>query len=201
MSKAQKPENPEKPEKPKFEEILKRFLKDNGEPSGYTICSNSDVQLKDIDFTESGITDDQLRIPKETDDPNIKYPIGIMPKWLHEEKRLKEIKKAITRYKEANLPPLDGWEEEAEELEKAISQQKSDTQIKKRDIKNRYRVTCFLNKFGNKTSDRKEMTIMMTLGIAGIMKGASMPLGMETADELELKVGDEFDENLTFTKE
>lgn len=181
------------------EEALQRFLKDNECPSGYRVCSNSDVQLKDIDFTESGITDDQLRIPEEGD-LIVKFPLGIMPKWLHEEKRLKEINKAIARYKEANIPPFPEWEEEKEGLEKILGQRESVEIIKERVIKNRYKVTCFLNKFGKKTSDRKEMSIMMVLGIEGIMKGASMPLGMETAEALDLKVDDEFDENLTFTR-
>ena len=45
-----------------------------------------------------------------------KPPLGIMPKWLHDEKRMYEIIKAVARYGEANMPVPFEWMEELESL-------------------------------------------------------------------------------------
>lgn len=45
-----------------------------------------------------------------------KSPVGIKPRWLHEEERIKELMDAIQRYSEAKLPiPID-WVRELKTL-------------------------------------------------------------------------------------
>jgi hypothetical protein len=48
---------------------------------------------------------------------NNKPPIGIMPRWLHDERRYKDLLEAIGRYNDANLKPLDEWIEEVLEIQ------------------------------------------------------------------------------------
>ena len=47
---------------------------------------------------------------------NNKPPIGIMPRWLHDEKRAMEIKEAIRRYQAADYPIPIEWVEELKDL-------------------------------------------------------------------------------------
>jgi len=51
-------------------------------------------------------------------------PLGIMPLWLHNEIRLKELNKAISRYKKAKLELNKEWLEEALELKKYLKERK-----------------------------------------------------------------------------
>lgn len=48
------------------------------------------------------------------------YPIGVMPRWLHNEKRLSEVRDAIQRYAEATLPIPVEWLEEYNDLCKSV---------------------------------------------------------------------------------
>ena len=43
-------------------------------------------------------------------------PVGLKPRWLHEEQRLKEVKEAILRYIDAGVAIPKEWMEEYEEL-------------------------------------------------------------------------------------
>ena len=45
-----------------------------------------------------------------------KPPIGLKPKWIHEEERKTEILDAMERYSEAGLPIPKEWIEELREL-------------------------------------------------------------------------------------
>jgi len=48
-----------------------------------------------------------------------KPPIGLIPKHIHAELRLREVKDAIIRYIDAGLPTPKAWSDEYEELIKA----------------------------------------------------------------------------------
>lgn len=56
----------------------------------------------------------------KTDDPETphppKSPVGIMPRFLHVETRLKALLETTRRYIQAGVVPLDAWIEESEEL-------------------------------------------------------------------------------------
>ena len=43
-------------------------------------------------------------------------PVGIKPRWLHEEERIKELLDAIQRYSEAKLPIPTDWIKELKTL-------------------------------------------------------------------------------------
>jgi excinuclease UvrABC nuclease subunit len=47
-------------------------------------------------------------------------PTGILPKYLHDEKRLKELSQAISRYFNKNLPVKTEWIEEYNQLVEAV---------------------------------------------------------------------------------
>ena len=47
-------------------------------------------------------------------------PIGLKPKWLHDEQRLKDVRDAIVRYYNADMPIPIKWIEEYNELIKLI---------------------------------------------------------------------------------
>jgi len=47
---------------------------------------------------------------------NTKPPIGLMPRWLHDEIRAEEIQEAIRRYRVADYPIPIEWVEELKDL-------------------------------------------------------------------------------------
>lgn len=47
-------------------------------------------------------------------------PLGLIPKWIRQEERLKEVKEAMLRYLDANLEIPTEWGEEYEELIEAL---------------------------------------------------------------------------------
>jgi hypothetical protein len=49
--------------------------------------------------------------------PKPEEPLGITPKWLHDEQRLKSLCEAVGRYKAARMPIPIIWLQEMEELE------------------------------------------------------------------------------------
>jgi hypothetical protein len=51
----------------------------------------------------------------------IKPPIGIMPKYLHQEQRRRELKEAIERYLDAGLVVNEDWIKEYNELTLTIN--------------------------------------------------------------------------------
>lgn len=54
-------------------------------------------------------------MPWETLNIMDKPPVGIRPKWVYEQGRIKEILKAMKRYADATLPVPKAWVEELEE--------------------------------------------------------------------------------------
>lgn len=60
---------------------------------------------------------------------NKRPPIGVMSWWLSDEKRLKDVKSAIGRYKKAGLSPLREWEDEVELIKERLSQKTTGSKI------------------------------------------------------------------------
>jgi hypothetical protein len=61
------------------------------------------------------------------------HPIGVMPRWLHDEKRLDEVRSAILRYVGVNQPLPEEWVEEYNELCKSIRERKAKREEKSND--------------------------------------------------------------------
>lgn len=66
--------------------------------------------------------------------------------------------------------------------------------------KTTYRVCEFVNKDGEVTSNKKEMTVMVVTAITGGRKGISIPRGMSIARRMRLKIGDTFTETIIYEK-
>ena len=47
---------------------------------------------------------------------SIKPPLGVMPRWIHDQKRLHALYEAMERYKERHFPIPKEWENEYQEL-------------------------------------------------------------------------------------
>jgi hypothetical protein len=57
---------------------------------------------------------------------NRKPPIGIMPKYIHDYRRHRELKEAITRFIDADLPVPVEWIEEYNNLRKVLAEHERD---------------------------------------------------------------------------
>lgn len=57
-----------------------------------------------------------VQVLKTPDGKYVKPPIGIMPRWLHEEIRICRLKDAIDRYNAAGLKVPAEWKEELRDL-------------------------------------------------------------------------------------